>query len=143
MNLIYFLLGLAIVIPVLALVGHLYVAYKYAPERAKKAIMDALVKDQDFQSDLVKTLLNNLFKEIQDGDRRVIPVDAIIARAKTQFGDWIKAEMPKADAGEIMPVQYDDQGNPVQDFAMNALMSQIPKKYRGYAMMIMRFMQNR
>ena len=142
MSLIIYLLIIAIIVPALALVGHLYVAYAFAPDRAKRAILDALSFDDDFQNDLVRSLLANLFKEVQEGDHKIIPIDMIISRAKLQFSDWIKSEMPKmADStmSQIMPSQTDEYGNPVQNFAMNAVLSQIPKKYRGYVMMALQY----
>jgi hypothetical protein len=189
MNLIYFLLILAILIPALALLGHLYVAYKFAPERAKRSILDALTGDQDFQNDLMKSLLNNLFKEVRDGDKSVIPIDAMIQRAKSSFrelmgdqdfqndlmkfilnnlfkevrdGDksvipidamiqrakssfqeWVKAELPKVDpsleATMMQPAQ-DEYGNVVQpDIMTNIILSQVPKKYRGYVALAMKY----
>lgn len=145
MNLIYFLLILAILIPALALFGHLYVAYKFAPERAKRSILDALTGDQDFQNDLMKSILNNLFKEVRDGDRTVIPIDAMIARAKTSFQEWVKAELPKVDpsieATMIQPTQ-DEYGNVVQpDIMTNIILSQVPKKYRGYVALAMKYLK--
>jgi hypothetical protein len=143
MNLIYFLLILAILIPALALLGHLYVAYKFAPERAKRSILDALTGDQDFQNDLMKSLLNNLFKEVRDGDKSVIPIDAMIQRAKSSFQEWVKAELPKVDpsleATMMQPAQ-DEYGNVVQpDIMTNIILSQVPKKYRGYVALAMKY----
>ena len=144
MSLILDLLILAIIIPGAALFGHLYVAYRFAPERAKKAILDALTEDQDFQNDLMKSILNNLFKEVKDGDKSVIPIDAMIARAKTTFGEWIRAEIPKVPESamaEIMPMQQDESGYPIQDIGLNLVLSQIPKKYRGYIMMALKYLK--
>jgi len=146
MSLIIYLLILAIIIPGAALIGHLYVAYKFAPERAKRAILDALTGDQDFQNDLMKSILNNLFKEVKDGDKTVIPIDAMISRAKASFQEWIKAELPKLPdnaMAEVMPA-HDEYGNPMQpDIFTNMILSQVPKKYRGYVALALRFMQNR
>jgi hypothetical protein len=145
MNLIYFLLILAILIPALALLGHLYVAYKFAPERAKRSILDALTGDQDFQNDLMKSILNNLFKEVRDGDKSVIPIDAMIQRAKSSFQEWVKAELPKVDpsleATMMQPAQ-DEYGNVVQpDIMTNIILSQVPKKYRGYVALAMKYLK--
>lgn len=144
MSLILDLLILAIIIPGAALIGHLYVAYKFAPERAKRSILEALTGDQDFQNDLMKSILNNLFKEVKDGDKSVIPIDAMISRAKSSFQEWIKAEIPKVPEGamaEMMPMQQDEYGNPIQDIGLNLVLSQIPKKYRPYLMMAMRYLK--
>ena len=144
MSLLIDLLILAIIIPGAALIGHLYVAYKFAPERAKRSILDALTGDQDFQNDLMKSILNNLFKPVQDGDKAVVPIDAMIARAKASFQEWIKAEIPKVPEGtmaEIMPMQQDEYGNPVQDIGLNLVLSQIPKKYRPYIMMALKYLK--
>lgn len=144
MSIIIDLLILAIIIPGAALFGHLYVAYRFAPERAKRAILDALTGDQDFQNDLMKSVLNNLFKPVQDGDKSVIPIDAMIARAKASFQEWVKGEMPKIPEGamaEIMPMQQDEYGNPIQDIGMNLILSQVPKKYRGYVMMALKYLK--
>lgn len=133
MDLLYSLLVAAIVIPVLALFGHLYVAYKYAPDRAKSAVLDALVGDEDFQTDLIKTLLNNLFKEIPEGDKKVIPIDAIIARAEKSFSNWIKQGIPKdlGQLAEVMPM--DDYGNPdPQAMQQAAIMNALPKNVKKY-----------
>lgn len=144
MSVIIDLLVLAIIIPGLALFGHLYVAYRFAPERAKRAILDALTGDESFQSDLMKSILANLFREVKDGDRSVVPIDAMIARAKTSFADWIKSEIPKVDPSQtamMMQPTQDEYGNPVQpDIFTNILLANIPKKYRGYAMMAMKYL---
>jgi hypothetical protein len=144
MSLVIDLLVLAIIIPGLALFGHLYVAYRFAPERAKRAILDALTGDQDFQNDLMKSILNNLFKEVRDGEKTVIPIDAMISRAKASFQEWIKAELPKADPGIEMMMQptQDEYGNPVQpDIMTNIILSQVPKKYRGYVALAMKYLK--
>ena len=149
MSIIIDLLILAIIIPGAALFGHLYVAYRFAPERAKSAILDALTGDQDFQNDLMKSILNNLFKEVKDGDKSVIPIDAMISRAKGSFQEWIKAELPKVPEGamaEIMPMQQQDEygniiENPLSGIGMNMILSQIPKKYRPYVMMAMKYLK--
>lgn len=144
MSLVLDLLILAIIIPAAALFGHLYVAYRFAPERAKRSILEALTGDQDFQNDLMKSILNNLFKEVKDGDKSVIPIDAMISRAKASFQEWIKAEIPKVPESamaEIMPMQQDEYGNPIQDIGLNLVLSQIPKKYRPYIMMAMRYLK--
>lgn len=143
MSLIIDLLVLAIIIPGLALFGHLYVAYRFAPDRAKRAILDALTGDQDFQNDLMKSILNNLFKEVKDGDKSIIPIDSIINRAKQSFADWFKSELPKTGNSEMgmMPVSQDEYGNPVQpDMFANMILSQIPKKYRSLAMLAMNYL---
>lgn len=144
MSLVIDLLILAIIIPGLALFGHLYVAYRFAPERAKRAILDALTGDQDFQNDLMKSILNNLFKEVHDGDKSVIPIDAMISRAKASFQDWIKAELPKIDPSQEIMMQptQDEYGNMIQpDIMTNMILSQVPKKYRGYIALAMKYLK--
>lgn len=145
MNELYFLLYLAIAIPGLALLGHLYVAYKYAPERAKQAVLDALVKDQAFQEDLIKTLLNNLFREVREGEKSIVPIDMIIDRAKKAFTAGIKDIIPGSDNVDVVPMMtsQDEYGNPIQDMTANMLLSQIPKKWRGPAMLFIKYMMNK
>lgn len=140
---LYDLVILAVIIPVLALLGHLFVAYSLAPKRAKLGILDALANDDAFQSELVKALLDNLFKEQSEGEKKYVPIDLMISRAKAQFSEWIKGELPKAEdqAAAIMPMQQDEYGNPQPDIVSNIILSQIPKKYRGMAMLAMKYLK--
>lgn len=132
MNLIYFLLFLAILIPVLALLGHLYVAYKYAPDRAKKSILDALTQDMGFQRDLVKALMNNLFSEIKEGDVSIIPIDKIIERAKLSFSEWFKTELPKKLSTEL-PERRDEYGEVIPPDPMDVMVQNLlPKNLKKY-----------
>lgn len=142
MSLIISLLILAIVIPALALLGHLYVAYALAPKRAKESILNALIEDQEFRTELIKSLLNALFQPITDKDVTVIPIDSIIARAKIQFGEWIKNELPKdIPQNSLVPVQsYDDQGNPQYDPVQALIMANLPKKLHKYLPLLQAFL---
>lgn len=132
MNWIYFLLLLAIVIPALALLGHLYVAYKLAPVRAKQSILAALTGDPDFQKDLVKSLMNNLFSEIREGDVAIIPIDKIIERAKLSFSDWFKTELPKKLSTEL-PQRVDEYGEVIPPDPMDLMIQNLmPKGLKKY-----------
>lgn len=143
MTTIELLLILAIIIPVLALFGHLWVAYKFAPQKAKEGVMDALVKDQEFQTDLIKTLLNNMFREIKDGENTVIPVDAIINRAIPKFKEWMTKGLPKELPAQFQQVmQYDADGNIDQDAAREAMiMANMPKSVKQWYPLIKMFLQ--
>ena len=140
MNLLYFLLSLAIIIPLITLFGHLFVAYRLAPERAKQGILIALTTDSDFQRTLIVSVVNNFLKTQKDGSgNEFIPIDIFISRAKEQFKQYFSAqsqEMSKEMDHAIESSAYGE--NPL----MGVIMSQIPKKYRGLLIMAMNMMGN-
>jgi hypothetical protein len=129
MSLLILVVVLAAVIPSLALIGHLYVAYVLAPGRAKSAILDALSDDQDFQTQLVDALLRNLLSARKNGDKEYLPVDLLINRAKTVFSEMASETGKKYDAGQLYPE------NPL----LGAAISMLPKQYRGIALLIAQY----
>lgn len=135
MNLIIILLSLAIVIPLFTLAGHLYVAYKLAPERAKLGILESLTNDSDFQTSLVISIVNNLMKVQKDGTgKEFIPMDVFISRAKESFQEYFNrtaSQMSKEMDETIEQVGMSQ--NPLLGIALQ----QIPKKYRGVVMLLM------
>lgn len=140
MNTLYFLVTLAIVIPVIALLGHLYVAYRLAPERAKQSILDALVNDPGFQDVLMQSVLKNFLSVHKDASGNdVVPIDLIIARAKESFKHFFNTQ--SVEMGKEID-QVMETGAMGQNPLLGIVLSQIPKKYRGILLMAMNLMQN-
>jgi hypothetical protein len=140
MNILYFLLSLAIVIPIITLIGHLFVAYRLAPERAKEGILIALTTDSDFQRTLIVSVVNNFLKSQKDGSgNEFIPIDVFISRAKEQFKQYFNAQSQEMSKDMDQVIQSTAYGeNPL----IGVVLSQIPKKYRGLLIMAMQMMGN-
>lgn len=140
MNTLYFLLILAIIIPALALLGHIMVAYRLAPERAKQGILEALINDVDFQSSIVVSIVNNFMKTQKDGSgKEFIPLDIFIQRAKDSFKTYFEGQSKglEKEMDEAL-----ETGALTQNPMMGIVLSQIPKKYRGVVLMAMNYMGN-
>jgi hypothetical protein len=140
MNILYFLLSLAIMIPIITLIGHLFVAYKLAPERAKQGILKALTNDSDFQTQLVISIVTNLLKPQKDtAGNETIPIDLFIARAKEQFKQYFNTQSQEMSKEMDQAIESTAYG---QNPLMGVVLSQIPKKYRGLLIMAMQMMGN-
>lgn len=140
MNILYFLLSLAIVIPIITLIGHLFVAYKLAPERAKQGILNALTTDSDFQTQLIVSVVNNFLKPQKDsGGNEFIPIDIFISRAKESFKQYFNSQSQELskEMDNAMETTAISQ-NPM----LSIVLSQIPKKYRGILLTAWQLMGN-
>jgi len=140
MNLLYDLLTLAIVIPLITLFGHLFVAYRLAPERAKQGILLALTTDSDFQRTLIVSVVHNFLKTQKDGSgNEFVPIDVFISRAKESFKQYFNSQ--SQELGKEMDSAVETAAvsqNPM----LSIVLSQIPKKYRGILLTAWSMMNN-
>jgi hypothetical protein len=140
MNLLYNLLILAIVIPVIALLGHLFVAYRLAPERAKQGILIALTTDSDFQRTLIVSVVENFLKTQKDGSgNEFVPIDVFIARAKESFKHFFNSQSQELSKEMDSAVETAAVS---QNPMLSIVLSQIPKKYRGILLTAWSMMNN-
>ena len=115
---------------------HLVIAYYIAPKRAKAALLDALVHDDLFQTELIGTIVKNLLRPIKfkmpDGTESEMPaIDPVLKRAMTGFTDWLHGQQGKmaqtiTQDAEKMNQQMAAGQNPLVSLAL----AQIPKKYQ-------------
>ena len=127
-----------------AVCGHLIVAYKLAPRRAKEGLMDALISDDEFQVALISTLIKNLMREVpvklQDGTVKTMPaVDPVLHHGLEKFNKYLEGKSGKMmeEVGKAATLDFSQTENPLLSMAL----SQIPKKYVPYVHILMRIMQ--
>lgn len=129
-----------IVVVGVSVLAHMGVAYLLAPRKAKQAILDALVNDDDFQLNLVDTLMRNLMsKRISQDGKEYLAIDPIILRAKQAFQEYIETQQKEIErsAGEYAENAIANQENPM----LAMVLSQVPKKYRWLLPFVAQFMQ--
>ena len=132
----------------LSVLAHAVIAYVVAPKRAKNGILEALVSDNDFQEEIVLSLLENFFKKTKWKDNNgetveIEPIQLVSNYILTGMKQWIngkQSEMTQElekNATEAMQI---DPTNPMMALAMQ----QIPKKYRPYIQLVANYLnQNR
>lgn len=130
----------------ISVLAHAGIAYILAPRKAKESILRALTEDQDFQTRLVESILNNFLKPktvvLPDGsEKQLVPIDPIIQRAKEAFQEYIQNQQKEIEksAGEYAENVIANQENPM----LAMVLSQVPKKYRWLLPFVAQFMQNR
>jgi len=130
----------------ISVLAHAGIAYVLAPRKAKESILAALTEDQDFQTKLVESILNNFLKPktvvLPDGsEKQLVPIDPIIQRAKEAFQEYIQNQQKEIEksAGEYAENVIANQENPM----LAMVLSQVPKKYRWLLPFVAQFMQNR
>lgn len=128
----------------ISVLAHAGIAYVLAPRKAKESILKALTEDQDFQTQLVESILNNFLKPktviLQDGSQKqIVPIDPIIQRAKEAFQEYIQNQQKEIEksAGEYAENVIANQENPM----LAMVLSQVPKKYRWLLPFVAQFMQ--
>ncbi len=128
----------------ISVLAHAAIAYVLAPRKAKESILRALTDDQDFQTRLVESILNNFLKTktvvLPDGSEKVVvPIDPIIQRAKDVFAEYIQGQQKEIEksASEYAESAIGNTENPLLALAL----AQIPKKYRWLLPFIGQFMQ--
>ena len=128
----------------ISVLAHAGIAYVLAPRKAKESILKALTEDQDFQTQLVESILNNFLKPktviLQDGsEKQIVPIDPIIQRAKEAFQEYIQNQQKEIEksAGEYAENVIANQENPM----LAMVLSQVPKKYRWLLPFVAQFMQ--
>ena len=128
----------------ISVLAHAGIAYVLAPRKAKESILKALTEDQDFQTQLVESILNNFLKPktviLQDGSQKqIVPIDPIIQRAKEAFQAYIEGQQKEIEksAGEYAENVIANQENPM----LAMVLSQVPKKYRWLLPFVAQFMQ--
>jgi len=122
---------------------HLVIAYYVAPKRAKAALLDALVHDDLFQSELIGTIVKNLLRPIKfklpDGSEMEMPaIDPVLKRAMSGFEMWLQGKQGKmaqsiTQNAEQMNMSAAAGQNPLVAIAL----SQIPKKYQWIVPLLM------
>ena len=130
----------------ISVLAHAAIAYVLAPRKAKESILAALTEDQDFQTKLVESILNNFLKPktvvLPDGsEKQIVPIDPIIQRAKEAFQEYIQNQQKEIEksAGEYAEAVIQNPENPM----LAMVLSQVPKKYRWLLPFVAQFMQNR
>ena len=128
----------------ISVLAHAGIAYVLAPRKAKESILKALTEDQDFQTQLVESILNNFLKPktviLADGSQKqIVPIDPIIQRAKEAFQAYIEGQQKEIEksAGEYAENVIANQENPM----LAMVLSQVPKKYRWLLPFVAQFMQ--
>ena len=128
----------------ISVLAHAGIAYILAPRKAKESILSALTEDQDFQTKLVESILNNFLKPktvvLPDGsEKQLVPIDPIIQRAKEAFQEYIQNQQKEIEksAGEYAENVIANQENPM----LAMVLSQVPKKYRWLLPFVAQFMQ--
>ena len=128
----------------ISVLAHAGIAYVLAPRKAKESILAALTEDQDFQTKLVESILNNFLKPktvvLPDGsEKQLVPIDPIIQRAKEAFQEYIQNQQKEIEksAGEYAENVIANQENPM----LAMVLSQVPKKYRWLLPFVAQFMQ--
>lgn len=128
---------------------HLFIAYWIAPKRAKQALLDALVSDDDFQAQLIGSIVKNFLRPIKfrtpDGQEVDMPaIDPVLKRGMEHLQSWIQGKQGK------MAQEMTQQMNEISDASLQGtnplealLLAQIPKSFRKYLPIIMQIMQNR
>ena len=122
---------------------HLVIAYYVAPKRAKAALLDALVHDDLFQTELIGTIVKNLLRPIKyklpDGTESEMPaIDPVLKRAMTGFTDWLHGQQGKMAQTITQSAQAQNQALAVgQNPLVSIALAQIPKKYQWIIPLLM------
>lgn len=115
---------------------HLVIAYYIAPKRAKAALLDALIHDDEFQTDLIGSIVKNLLRPIKfklpDGAEVEMPaIDPVLKRAMTGFTDWLHGQQGKMAQTITQNAAAQNQMLAAGQNPLIALaISQIPKKFQ-------------
>jgi hypothetical protein len=122
---------------------HLVIAYWVAPKRAKAALLDALVHDDLFQTELIGTIVKNLLRPVKfklpDGSESEMPaIDPVLKRAMTGFTDWLHGQQGKMAQTITQSAQAQNQALAVgQNPLVSIALAQIPKKYQWIIPLLM------
>ena len=122
---------------------HLVIAYYIAPKRAKSALLDALVHDDLFQTELIGTIVKNLLRPIKyklpDGSESEMPaIDPVLKRAMTGFTDWLHGQQGKMAQTITQNATAQNQALAVgQNPLVSIALAQIPKKYQWIIPLLM------
>ena len=117
---------------------HLIIAYYIAPKRAKAALLDALVHDDQFQTDLIGTIVKNLMRPIkmknqQGQDVEIVAIDPVLKRGQEHLEYWLKGKQGKmAQEMTLQGADVSEQMMQGQNPLVALALAQVPKKYRQY-----------
>ena len=143
---IYTLLYVAIFIPILTLVGHFVIAYKYAPTKAQEGVMDSL-ENPELMSKIMGKVVENFLKPltIKDRDGNIgqrTPIDLFSEIASGHIEAWMKSFIGGTQS-QLSQELVNNAQTAIQSMPNNPMMglilSQIPKKYIPYAQMLANF----
>lgn len=122
---------------------HLVIAYWVAPKRAKAALLDALVHDDEFQGLLIGTIVKNLLRPVKfkmpNGEEREMPaIDPVLKRAMTGFTDWLHGQQGKMAQTITQNATVQNQALAVgQNPLVSIALAQIPKRYQWIIPLLM------
>ena len=128
----------------LSVLAHGIIAYIVAPKRAKQSILDALAGDQDFQAQLMQSLVSASSKPMKWKDDKGeeflrSPVELLSSIISNKFQADFKSYLGGKQSEMIRDMESNAQNSMTMmpDNPMLALaMSQIPKKYLPYVQML-------
>ena len=133
-----------VVVVGLSVLAHGIIAYVIAPKRAKQSILDALAGDQEFQAQLMQSLVTASSKPMRWKDENgqdfvKSPMDLmsrlISERFQADFKSYIggkQSEMIRDMEGNAQTAMTSMPDNPMLALAL----SQLPKKYLPYVQII-------
>ena len=128
----------------LSVLAHAVIAYVLAPRKAKMAILNAIVKDTNFQNQLVASLIaassrKMKFKDENGEEILKSPIDILGGilsdRFMVSFRGYVggkQTELIKDMEGNAQQSMLNNPDNPYLALAM----SQIPKKYLPYVQLV-------
>lgn len=122
---------------------HLVIAYWVAPKRAKAALLDALVHDDEFQGLLIGTIVKNLLRPVKfkmpNGEEQEMPaIDPVLKRAMTGFTDWLHGQQGKMAQTITQNATVQNQALAVgQNPLVSIALAQIPKRYQWIIPLLM------
>ena len=138
-----------VVVVGLSVLAHGIIAYIVAPKRAKISILDALAGDQDFQAQLMQSLVSASSKPMKWKDDKGeeflrSPVELLSSIISNKFQADFKSYLGGKQSEMIRDLESNAQtsmqmmpDNPLVALAL----SQIPKKYLAYVQILMNLMQ--
>jgi hypothetical protein len=138
-----------VVVVGLSVLAHGIIAYVVAPKRAKMSILDALAGDQEFQAQLMQSLVSASSKPMKwkddKGDEFMrSPVELLSSIISNKFQADFKSYLGGKQSEMIRDLESNAQtsmqmmpDNPLVALAL----SQIPKKYLAYVQILMNLMQ--
>ena len=138
-----------VVVVGLSVLAHGIIAYIVAPKRAKISILDALAGDQEFQAQLMQSLVSASSKPMKWKDDKGeefmrSPVELLSSIISNKFQADFKSYLGGKQSEMIRDLESNAQtsmqmmpDNPLVALAL----SQIPKKYLAYVQILMNLMQ--
>lgn len=125
---------------------HLFIAYGIAPRKAKSAILDALINDNQFQQLLMQSIVLNFSKPMQFRDNngeefQETPINIFSKVFIENFHKSLngqKESLTKELESNATQAMATMPNNPLLSLAM----AQIPKKYLPYLQIVANLMMN-